>query len=69
MRGMQVMPDWGVTFHHFPERIEGGVKIERTRLTLQDLEKLAWHSAKLSRLYQRLYNRLEEECILPPLED
>ena len=66
---MQILPNWGVTFHHFPERIEGGVNTARQRMTLTDLEKLAWRAAKLSRLHQYLAEQLERERILPQLED
>lgn len=65
---MQVMPDWGVTFHHFPESFDGGVSTSKERLTLQDLELLAWRGARLSRLYQRLANILDDEDLLPALE-
>lgn len=66
---MQIMPDWGVTFHHFPESSKEGVTTARQRLMLEDLERLAWRAAKLSCLHQYLSNRLEQEALLPPLED
>ena len=66
---MQVMPDWGVTFHHFPESSKDGVTTSQRRFVLDDLENLAWRSAKLSRLQQYLLNRLDNEELLPKLGD
>ncbi len=65
---MQVMPDCGVTFQHYPRNTPREAILERKRLTMEELELVAWKAARLSRLFQRLYNHLETQQILPPLE-
>jgi hypothetical protein len=64
---MQVLPDWGVTFHDIPKASPTEINIRTNRVTLPELEELAWKAARLSRLCQRLYVRLDCSGILPPL--
>lgn len=65
---MQVMPDWGITFHDFPKNAPGGLIMRRKRLSMVELEREAWRAARLSRLCQRLIDRLDATGILPNIE-
>lgn len=65
---MQVMPEWGVTFHHYPEQWKGGVTSATERLTLEKLEQCAHRCARLSRLLQSLIERLNRTGILPEVQ-
>jgi hypothetical protein len=65
---MQVLPDWGVTFRDL--RRDGPMKINSRsqRMTIPELEVAAWRAARLSRLCQRLVNRLNRAEILARID-
>lgn len=66
---MQVLPDWGVIFVHI-ERGVGNQLIQKTRrVPLDELERMAWRLCRLSRLAQLLLERVEQEGILPSIND
>ena len=64
---MQVLPDWGITFHDIPRADAGAVMLRSHRMTMQELERSAWQAARLSRLCQHLLDRLDELEILPSI--
>lgn len=63
---MQVLPDWGITFHDLRREGPASVSRRRQRMTISELEMAAWQAARLSRLCQRLIQRLEAKAVLPP---
>ncbi|WP_233610477.1 hypothetical protein, partial [Corallococcus sp. AB049A] len=64
---MQVLPDWGVTFHDYVVA-EGNVLQKRSqRYLLKDFEVLARKSASLARLGQTLINQLNATGLVPEL--
>ncbi|AJA10017.1 hypothetical protein SKP52_15695 [Sphingopyxis fribergensis] len=65
---MQVMPDWGVTFHDLRRDGPSNVIMRRQRMTMSELETEAWRAARLSRLCQMLVGRLNRAEILPVIE-
>ena len=65
---MQVLPDWGVTFHDLPKSGPGEITLRSNRKTLKELELLAWRAARISRLSQHLLDRLNRSGIVPPLD-
>jgi hypothetical protein len=65
---MQVMPNWGVTFHDFRTSKGGLTDYRQHRRTLSELEREAWNAARLSRKCHRLATALESLALLPPLE-
>lgn len=62
---MQVLPNWGVTFHDIPKAGPGSITKRSHRLTLDQLELEAWKSARLSRLCQTLMDRLDAAGVVP----
>ncbi|MGE4304734.1 MAG: hypothetical protein AB7E24_11975 [Novosphingobium sp.] len=65
---MQVLPDWGVTLRDFPSADRAGIQTRSRRLTLPEIEIVAWRAARLSRLGQHLFDLLESTGILPQYE-
>lgn len=66
---MQVLPDWGATFHDFKAQKGMPMAYRQFRMTLRNLEREAWNAARLSRICQRLADNLETLDLLPSLED
>jgi hypothetical protein len=64
---MQVLPDWGATFHDFYKPKGEHMNYRTQRYKLRDLEKEAFRAAMTSRLCQRLADDLEAQQILPEL--
>jgi hypothetical protein len=64
---MQVMPDWGVTFHDIPSSKDEEIQLRSKQIAPVELEEWAWQAAKLSRLFQNLIGRLNNLDILPLL--
>lgn len=66
---MQVLPDWGVTFTHFDWGDDNQLIKLTERFALPDLERLAWRFTRFSRLAQFLLERIEQDQILPSIDE
>jgi len=66
---MQVLPNWGVTFHDLRREGPSSVSRRSQRMTLPELELAAWRAARLARLAQRLIGRLDDTAVLPAISE
>jgi hypothetical protein len=58
-----------ITFHDFPQSDGTAISTRRQSFVFPGLEVLAWRSAKLARMCNRLSSRLDALDILPRLEE
>jgi hypothetical protein len=65
---MQVMPNWGVTFHDLRRDGPSNVIMRRQRMTIEELETAAWRGARLSRLCQNLVEHLNRAEVLTSID-